>query len=99
MRRNGGGYIVNVTSVLANVAHADAAAYCAAAAGVRMMTKSAALECGAGDYNILVNSIHVGAVDWPLREGSAGGVAAAKGSALAATPIDPSERCREPLFT
>ena len=90
MRRNAGGYIVNVTSVLANVAHANAAAYCAAAAGVRMMTKSAALECGAGDYNILVNSVHAGAVDWPLREGSAGGAAAAKGSALAATLVDPS---------
>ena len=60
MRQSGGGYIVNVTSVLGSVALADAAAYCAAASGVRMMTKSAALECGAGEYNILVNSVQAG---------------------------------------
>ena len=91
MRQSGGGYIVNVTSVLGSVALADAAAYCAAASGVRMMTKSAALECGAGEYNILVNSVQAGAVDWPVRNDSAGGAAAARVSGLSGPPIDPTD--------
>lgn len=91
MRRGGGGYIVNVTSVLGSLALADAAAYCAAAAAVRVMTRSAALECGADQSNIIVNSVQAGAVDWPVRQGSTGGQVAAKGSGLAGPPIDAAD--------
>ncbi len=87
MRKSGGGNIVNVSSVLGNVALADAAAYCSAASGVRLMTKSAALECAEAEDNIYINSVQAGAVDWALRAGSAGGAAAAKVSGLKGQPV------------
>ena len=99
MRTTGGGFIVNVSSVLGNVAMADAAAYCSAASGVRIMTKSAAMECAAAGDNILINSVQAGAVDWTLRAGSAGGAAAAVGSALKNVPVvEPADVAAAALF-
>jgi NAD(P)-dependent dehydrogenase (short-subunit alcohol dehydrogenase family) len=99
MRKTGGGAIVNVSSVLGNVALADAAAYCSAASGVRIMTKSAALECAAAEDNIYVNSVQAGAVEWALRAGSAGGAAAAKGSPLLGHPaVEPADVAAAALF-
>lgn len=63
MRAAGGGVIVNVTTVLARVAAPDSSAACAAARGVLMSTKSAALECARNKANILVNAVLAGRID------------------------------------
>ena len=57
MRRTGGGNIVTVSSSLAKTGRTGAAAACAAAGGVRIMTQAAALECGARSDNIRVNTV------------------------------------------
>ena len=63
------------------------------------MTKSAAIECAAAEDNILVNSVQAGAVDWALRAGSAGGMAAAVGSALKNVPVvEPADVAAAALF-
>lgn len=63
LRARGGGRIVNVTSVLARSAAADCAACCAAARGVLMASKSAALECAREGADILVNAVLAGRID------------------------------------
>jgi NAD(P)-dependent dehydrogenase (short-subunit alcohol dehydrogenase family) len=63
LRARGGGRIVNVTSVLARSAAAGCAAYCAAARGILMATKSAALECARERDGILVNAVLVGRIE------------------------------------
>lgn len=63
MRRSGGGSIVTVSSLLAKVGRPGAAAACAAAGGVRIMTQAAALECGARGDNIRVNTVLTGSSD------------------------------------
>ena len=71
MRGNGGGSIINMSSVAGIVGTLDdTAAFCASKGGVRLLTKAAALECSkAGhDYNIRVNSIHPGVIQTPLVE-------------------------------
>ncbi len=70
LRRTGGGVIVNVTSVLARVAAPDCAALCAAARGVLMSTKSAALECARAKDDIIVSAVLAGRIEgdpqhWP----------------------------------
>jgi 3(or 17)beta-hydroxysteroid dehydrogenase len=71
MKRNGGGSIINISSVVGIVGTPDdTAAYCASKGAVRAFTKAAALECSkeGHDYNIRVNSIHPGASETPLME-------------------------------
>jgi NAD(P)-dependent dehydrogenase (short-subunit alcohol dehydrogenase family) len=70
LRKTGGGVIVVVTSVLARVAAPEAAALCAAARGVLMSAKSAALECARAKDNVVVNAVLAGRLDgdpthWP----------------------------------
>ena len=50
--------IVNRSSIDGQVAEAEVFAYCASKGAVTIMTKSAALYCGAKGYNIRVNSVH-----------------------------------------
>jgi len=60
MREHGdGGAIVNVSSISGIVGAPMASAYCASKGGVRLLTKSLALECAA--EGIRVNSVHPGA--------------------------------------
>ena len=68
MRKSGGGSIVTVSSLLAKVGRPGAAAACAAAGGVRIMTQAAALECGARGDNIRVNTVLTGASDTPADD-------------------------------
>lgn len=63
MKETGGGSIVNVSSVAAFIGSPNLAAYCAAKAGIHLLSKSAAVYCGQKGYNIRVNSIHPGLVD------------------------------------
>lgn len=63
MRKSGGGSIVTVSSNSAKAGHVGAAAVCAAAGGVRIMTQAAALECGARSDNIRVNTVLTGSPD------------------------------------
>ena len=62
------GSIINISSVngMDSGATELSAAYSASKAGVRMLTKSAALECGRKGYCIRINSICPGGVNTPL---------------------------------
>jgi NAD(P)-dependent dehydrogenase (short-subunit alcohol dehydrogenase family) len=72
MRNNGGGSIINLSSVAGLVGMATCGAYGAAKGGVRIMSKSIAVE-GAG-HNIRCNSVHPGVI-WTNMQAQATGVA------------------------
>ena len=55
-----GGSIVNVSSAWAQVGAANAAALCAGAGGLKMLTKAAGVEGVVGDHKIRVNCILAG---------------------------------------
>lgn len=63
MKETGGGSIVNVSSIAAFIGSPNLAAYCAAKAGIHLLSKSSAVYCGQRGYKIRVNSIHPGLVD------------------------------------
>ena len=65
IRTHGGGYIVNVVSSLGRVAHPGAAVFSALAGGVRIATKSAALEGAKRTPRVIANVVLVG--DVPVR--------------------------------
>lgn len=75
LRNNGGGYIVNVISTLGKVVSTEAAVFSALSGGLRIATKSAALECARQEPRIMINAVLVGAVDMPLVAGSKSGPA------------------------
>jgi len=56
---NGGGAIVNISSVAGLIGAANNIAYNASKGAVRLMTKSAAIECAQLKLNIRVNSVHL----------------------------------------
>lgn len=66
MRKTGGGCIVNVASVSGKRPYANSSAYCASKAGLLMLSKVAALECGA--EGIRVNAVVPGGVKTPMWE-------------------------------
>lgn len=71
MKKNGGGSIINISSIAGIVGMvADTAPYCASKGGVRLLTKAAAVQYSkAGhDYNVRVNSIHPGFILTPMLE-------------------------------
>lgn len=63
-----GGSIVNVSSAVGIKGYPFGAAYSMTKGGVRLLTKSAAVEFAMLKYNIRVNSIHPGLVDTPMLE-------------------------------
>ncbi len=71
MRASGGGSIVNLSSVAGLVGMATCVAYGAAKGGVRIMSKSVAVE-GAAD-NIRCNSVHPGVI-WTNMQAQATGL-------------------------
>lgn len=71
MRNRGGGAIVNVSSATGIVGRTLAGAVSASKGGVRLLTKTAALECAARYPNIRVNSVHPGGVESNIWEGQA----------------------------
>jgi len=67
MISNGSGSIVNIASILGNVAIPEASAYNSSKGGVIMLTKSIAVEYGG--HNIRANSICPGVVRTPMTQG------------------------------
>ncbi len=61
-----GGSIINLSSTMGYVAEPTTAAYSASKGGVRLLTKAAALHCGAKGLPIRVNSVHPGMCVTPL---------------------------------
>jgi NAD(P)-dependent dehydrogenase (short-subunit alcohol dehydrogenase family) len=66
MRAGHGGLIVIVSSASALKASAGASAYCASKAALRLLAKSAALECIEHGDNIRINTVHPGGVVTPM---------------------------------
>lgn len=64
-RRNGGGKVINVTSIAGVGAFPNCPAYCASKGGLELLTKALAVELGR--YNINVNSLAPGNVATPLN--------------------------------
>jgi NAD(P)-dependent dehydrogenase (short-subunit alcohol dehydrogenase family) len=68
MKKNGGGSIVNLSSVAGLVGLATCSAYSASKGGVRLMTKCIAVE--GGPDNIRCNSVHPGVI-WTNMQAAA----------------------------
>jgi NAD(P)-dependent dehydrogenase (short-subunit alcohol dehydrogenase family) len=66
LARSGRGSIINVSSIRGLVAGPNTGSYSAAKGGVRLFTKSTALECAAARNGVRANSVHPGQVETPL---------------------------------
>jgi len=76
---DGGGAIVNISSVAGLVGSPLTCAYNASKGAVRLMTKSAAMECARAGLKIRVNSVHPGVIDTQMAQQVIGGFAAVSG--------------------
>ena len=65
-RSGRGGSIINLSSVGGIIGAEGLSAYCSTKGGVRLFTKSVAIECGRARYGIRVNSVHPGNTDTPM---------------------------------
>jgi NAD(P)-dependent dehydrogenase (short-subunit alcohol dehydrogenase family) len=63
---DGGGAVVNLSSVAGIVGQAGTLAYNASKGAVRLMTKSSAMECARAGLKVRVNSVHPGIIDTPM---------------------------------
>jgi len=61
-----GGSIINLSSVGGLIGAEGLSAYCSTKGGVRLFTKSVAIEVGKAGYGIRVNSVHPGNTDTPM---------------------------------
>jgi NAD(P)-dependent dehydrogenase (short-subunit alcohol dehydrogenase family) len=66
LARGGKGSIVNISSIRGLVAGLGTGAYGASKGGVRLFTKSTALECAAAGNGVRANSVHPGQIETPL---------------------------------
>ncbi|HWJ73912.1 MAG TPA: glucose 1-dehydrogenase [Kaistia sp.] len=100
MLQQGGGTIVNTSSLFGVMGYATTATYCASKWGVIGLTNSAALEVA--KKNIRINAIAPGSTMTPLLTRMFGGEQEAKDTVLPSLPMgriaDPSEIARLVLF-
>ncbi|WP_429971806.1 glucose 1-dehydrogenase [Fructilactobacillus sp. Tb1] len=61
-----GASIINVSSIEGIVGDPNLGAYNASKGGVKMMSKSAAVDCALKDYDVRVNSVHPGYIKTPM---------------------------------
>lgn len=95
MRANGGGSIVNLSSIYGIVGAADAPAYHASKGAIRLMTKTDALLYAAD--HIRVNSVHPGVILTPMVEDALRGLGGDVDQMLAAlTALHPVGRLGTP---
>lgn len=66
MKNNGGGSIVNISSILGRIGDPNTVAYNASKGGVKMMTMSAALYCAEKHYNIRINTVNPAYIKTPM---------------------------------
>ncbi|MCB1663029.1 MAG: glucose 1-dehydrogenase [Pseudomonadales bacterium] len=67
-KSDGGGSIINISSVGGLLGTSDLAAYCATKGGVTLLTKAVALDCAELGYGIRCNSIHPTYVDTEMLD-------------------------------
>jgi 3alpha(or 20beta)-hydroxysteroid dehydrogenase len=63
-----GGSIINISSAAGMRGFAGQAAYCGSKGGVRLLTKSAAVECAKLGMGIRVNSVHPAVIKTPMYD-------------------------------
>lgn len=80
----GGGSIVNISSVAGLVGSSNTLAYNASKGAVRLMTKGAAIECAELKLKVRVNSVHPGIIDTPMMDGAINFISKAAGTDVAA---------------
>lgn len=85
MRANGGGSIVNISSIAALTGVHRSAAYAATKGAVRALTKSVALD--EAPYGIRCNSVHPGTIETPMVDQLLQGDPAAIDAATAPIPL------------
>ena len=62
MHASGGGSVINLSSVAGLKASPNLSAYAMTKGGVRLLSKSAALECASAGMRVRVNSVHPGLI-------------------------------------
>lgn len=95
MRRAGGGAIVNIASITAQMPTPDIIAYGASKAAVRQLTKSVADYCARQKLNIRCNCVHPGFVRTPTLDRGFAQIAKMRG--LSFEDVVESGRARIPL--
>lgn len=68
--------IINMSSIEGFVGDSNLGAYNASKGAVRIMSKSAAVDCALKDYDIRINSVHPGYIRTPMVESTPGMVEA-----------------------
>ena len=81
---DGGGSIVNISSVAGLAGSSNTLAYNASKGAVRLMTKGAAIECAELKLKVRVNSVHPGIIDTPMMDGAVNFLSNAAGTDVAA---------------
>ena len=70
MKASGGGSIINMCSTATHLGYPVYFAYSAAKGAIRAMSKSIAVHCQSNKYNIRCNTVHPGAIETAMVEGS-----------------------------
>ncbi|MCM6765737.1 SDR family oxidoreductase [Weissella paramesenteroides] len=71
-----GASIINMSSIEGFIGDSNLGAYNASKGAVRIMSKSAAVDCALKDYDIRINSVHPGYIRTPMVESTPGMVEA-----------------------